>query len=1000
MTVHSYGQAQGIPESRVNAMIQDQHGRYWVAGDQGAYVGDGTTFLRIQPTPGDERPLFRALQEDAEGGIYLAGARGLWYLKGEAWTRLPSPLPPEPGEPHDLFKDGVGHLWLHWGRQLFRVEGPGRYSPVPLPQAGEALFSPRVRAPGLLLRIGARGWAWADGAWLPLPDVPLRQGEEYKGPIQEDGKGSFWTGTYLRIFRLESGSGAWEVQPDPDNNRGFAGGTASPGGITSPGLGEIWAMGDQVARRLDQPAPALETNPTFSTYAMRILLRDREGNLWVDRDGLHRLGGPWRQHGGLDGLPISGIWQVLRDPQGRLWAASTKGLFRATGHRWEQVWEAGLHAQIALGADGFVWAAERLSGRILRFPTQGASLRPSPLPPGLAGVSSLRGLSATGRLLAFPSRDGRFWVGTWAASQWTWQTLAAPGAESALRTYADLLGNLHLVAKEASGRHLHRTPEGPWRPLPLEPGCDVTEVFYTAEDTLVAVQFMPPEVHTLHLNGDRWEPLSKVPLEPFSPCKTAYGAGVLDDGRTWVLTDHGILELDPRFPHRARHYTTPDGLPLDDCNQYGLFIEPSRIWVSTGTGLASFDRTAEQPLPKLPAPFLLGARVDEGPWTLTLPQELPPGTRAFNLQIGIATPARQAHLRYQWQDLERSGEWHEFQAPHLTFLDPGAGRHRIRVRALEPGNHASPEWMYTVTVLRPWWQRTWALLLWSGIAIGLTGFLHRFRLHRIEARNAELAALVAERTAALAASEERERNASRAKSAFLADMSHELRTPLNAILLYSELIRQDAEEAGHASLTRDSGRILSSGRHLLSLINGILDLSKVEAGKMQLHLETVPLLPLLEEVANTLGPLAQQQENQLLIELEEEMEIRTDILKLKQVLINLTGNAIKFTAAGTVTLAARRDPRGLHLQVRDTGVGLTPDQIDRLFQAYEQAPQGGASRAGGTGLGLTISKRFVELLGGSIDVTSVPGQGSTFHIHLPWDPGPREARGEGAHPTP
>ncbi|HJV88914.1 MAG TPA: ATP-binding protein [Holophagaceae bacterium] len=982
MVVRSYGQADGIPESRINAMIQDRQGRYWVAGDMGVYVGDGSVFLKALPTPVDARPLFKGLVEDAEGGIYVVGEAGLWHLQDDRWTRLGEGLPERStGEPLGLFKDGAGDLWLQWGAYLLRLEGPGRYRAVPLPQEGLAVLSPRVHEPGLLLRIGPRAWCWRQDTWHPLPEVPVQRAEEYRGPIQEDRTGTLWTGTYLRIFRLDSGARAWVEQPDPDGNHGFAGGTSSPGGVTSPGGGEVWAMGDQAARRLDRAEPTLETNPTFSTYSMTLLLRDREGHLWVDRDGLHRLGGPWRQHGALDGLPVAGIWQALRDAQGHMWVSTTKGLFRALGSRWERIWEAGLHAQIALGADGCLWATERLSGRVLRFPTQGATPHPAPPLPDLRGLEALRGVSATGRFLAFPTRDRTFRVGRWEGGRWTWQVIPTDGPPTALRTYADALGNLHLVMKDGGGQILHRTPEGPWRPLPLAVGRDVTELFSTAEDTLVAVQFMPPELHTFQLKGEAWTPVGHRPLEPLSPCKTAYGAAVLDDGRTWVITDHGVLELDPRHPEWARHYTTPDGLPVDDCNQFGLLVEPSKIWISTGTGLASFDRQAERPLPELPAPFLLGARVGEAAWTLSLPRELPPDTRTFSLQIGIASPGRRDHLRYQWQDLERSGEWHQFEAPTLTFLDPSPGIHRIRVRALEPGDHPSPEWRYTVRVLRPWWQRGWALALWTGLAVALALWLHRARLRRIEARNEELAALVAERTAALAASEERERAASRAKSAFLADMSHELRTPLNAILLYSELIRQDAEEAGHESLTRDSDHIHASGRHLLSLINGILDLSKVEAGKMQLHLATVALRPLMQEVVDTLGPLAQQQEDHLLLELEEELSLHTDELKLKQVLINLAGNAIKFTEGGTVTLAATREAGGIHLQVQDTGVGLTPEQIDRLFQAYEQAPRGVG--AGGTGLGLTISKRFVELLGGRIEVTSEPGRGSTFHIHLP-----------------
>lgn len=741
-------------------------------------------------------------------------------------------------------------------------------------------------------------------------------------------------------------------------------------------------LGDQVAYRLDAEAGTLATNPTFSIYAMTLLLRDREGHLWVDRDGLHRLGSPWRQYGGLDGLPAAGFWQVLRDRQGTLWASSTTGLYWASAQGWRRAWGAGLHAQVGLGADGCLWAVERLSGRILRIDPR--TKRPLALPQALGGLEGLRGISAAGDRLAFPSRDQRIALGTWGGRGWNWRLLRVPVTSTSIRTFADPRGVIHMVGFDEDRQPYHSQDGGPWLPLPMEPGSNITDVLSTPEGDLQVVQFIPPALLTVRRKEDRWILLRALDLDTVTPAKTAYTLGHLPDGRTWLLTDHGVLELDPKHPERARHFTAADGLPLDDCNQFGLFIEPTRVWVSTGTGLGAYDLRQEVPLPDLPRPFLLGARIGDGPWSLELPPELPHGTRAFTLQVGVPSPARRAHLRFQWQDLERGGGWQEFEGPTLAFLDPSPGPHRIRVRALEPGDHASPTWEYAFKVLPPWWLRPWALGL--GGFLGLAGILglHRIRFHRIQQRNRELAALVAQRTEALAASEARERAASQAKSSFLADMSHELRTPLNAILLYSELIHQDAEAAGQAELARDSGRVLSSGRHLLSLINGILDLSKVEAGKMTVHLEEVPLLPLLEEVVLTLEPLAREREDRLELDLPDRgLTWRTDALKVRQVLINLAGNAIKFTAAGQVVLAARREGPDLVIEVRDSGVGMSPEQTERLFRPYEQPTQTRGYKAEGTGLGLTICRRFVELLGGVIQVDSQPGVGTTFRIQLP-----------------
>jgi signal transduction histidine kinase len=983
MPVQSFGRAQGLPEVRINAMIQDRVGRYWVAGELGLYVGDGHTFLRTLGATTSDRPLFRALLEDDQGRILVAGQTGLWRLEADRWRHLELRLPRRgEGEPLALVRDGAGGQWLLWGSHLYRMGEGNHLTPVPLPGPGLPYLTGRLGTAGLHLRIEERTWTWSEGRWTPLPDLPLRRGEQCRAPIQEDRRGHLWTGSYLRVFHLEPGATAWREHNDPYGNKGFAGGTAAPGGVSSPGEGEVWAMGDQVAYRLDAEAGTLATTPAFSIYSMTLLLRDREGHLWADRDGLHRLGGPWRQFGGLDGLPASGFWQVVRDARGTLWASSTTGLYRAGEGRWDRIWGSGLHAQLGLGADQCLWAVERLSGRLLRFDTRTG--KPVPLPGPVTGLEGIRGVSAVGDTLAFPTRDHRIVLGTWGGAAWGWRFLRPPVTSGSIRTFADPRGLIQMVGFDEDRQIYHSQQGGPWRPLPLEVGRDVTDAATTANGDLQVVQFMPPAVLTLRLKEDRWSLVQALDLDRVSPARTAYTLGTLPDGRTWLLTDHGVLELDPRHPDRARHFTAADGLPLDDCNQFGLFIEAERIWVSTGTGLGAYDLRLEAPLPELPRPFLLGARVDDGDWSLALPSELPHGTRAFTLQVGLPSPARRAHLRFQWQDLERGGEWQEFEGPTLSFLDPGAGAHHIRVRALEPGDHPSPAWECIFHVLRPWWQRPWALGLWALLALGGVMAFNRFRFHRIQQRNRELAALVAQRTEALAASEARERAASRAKSSFLADMSHELRTPLNAILLYSELIHQDAEEAGQTDLARDSGRVLSSGRHLLSLINGILDLSKVEAGKMTVALEEVPLLPLFEEVVLTLEPLAREREDALELDLpDREVTWCTDPLKLRQVLINLAGNAIKFTAAGHVVLAARKEGAGLVIEVRDSGVGMSPEQTERLFRPYEQPTQERGYKAEGTGLGLTICRRFVELLQGTITVDSRPGVGTTFRIQLP-----------------
>jgi signal transduction histidine kinase len=228
--------------------------------------------------------------------------------------------------------------------------------------------------------------------------------------------------------------------------------------------------------------------------------------------------------------------------------------------------------------------------------------------------------------------------------------------------------------------------------------------------------------------------------------------------------------------------------------------------------------------------------------------------------------------------------------------------------------------------------------------------------------------------------------ASQHKSQFLANMSHELRTPLNAIIGVSEMLREDAEALKQDLEPLD--RVLGAARRLLALINDILDLSKIEAGRMELHLETFSLVPVIKDVAKTIEPMATKNGNRLVIDCPVDLgTIHADQTRFRQSLLNLASNASKFTEKGTITIAAHQGQENgrdwITLAVADTGIGMTPEQMGKLFQEFSQASSTTASKYGGTGLGLVISRRFCQMMGGDITVASEPGRGSTFTIRLP-----------------
>ncbi len=261
-----------------------------------------------------------------------------------------------------------------------------------------------------------------------------------------------------------------------------------------------------------------------------------------------------------------------------------------------------------------------------------------------------------------------------------------------------------------------------------------------------------------------------------------------------------------------------------------------------------------------------------------------------------------------------------------------------------------------------------------------------------------------------------------AKSAFLASMSHELRTPLNAVILYAELLEEELADRDITELAADVKKIESSAKHLLELINGVLDLSKIEAGKIDLYVEPFDLGLLIDEVAGTVKPLADKKGNTLHVVGSDVGTVDADLTKTRQILLNLLSNACKFTEQGQITIEAARHggrPVGfVTVAIRDTGIGMSQEQIEKLFKAFTQADVSTKRKYGGTGLGLVICRKFCRMMGGDITVESTVGEGSTFTVRIPvavkarssmrlsgvmWLPPPKAPTGQGGpdqrHPT-
>ncbi|MBI5443692.1 MAG: hypothetical protein HY900_21090 [Deltaproteobacteria bacterium] len=970
-----------LRHNRILSLLEDRRGCLWIGTEGGGLTvlqeGRFQTFGRSDGLAAD---IVRSLAEDLEGTLWIGTDAGLQSRDESSFKAWGTADGVPAGAIRALAVDPAGKLWAGTARGLIRRSGK-RFVPAGLTETVLSLHA----APNGTILVGTPHGArllqeGRDESLGPAKNLP----GEVVNCVLRDRRGTVWIGT--------------------------------SGGLARWTGGRLSAL---------TPAQGLSNGHVLA------LLEDREGTLWVGTQdgGLNKLSDasftPWGIREGLSG---DVAWAVFVDRDGAVWSGTDSAGVNV--RRGESVTTIGTVDGLAAAGvqaiwqhpDGSVWLGTRGGG--VSVVRGGRVVRTIRKADGLAG-DSICAITGT--------RDGSVFLG----SRGSGLTRLSP--DGLFTRYAEVDGLLnptvHALHEDRAGSlWIGTNGAGLFR---FDGGRFAR--FGRAQGLSIEI------VNTIHeeADGTLWVGtygggLNRFRDGLFRPVTTREGLfddavfAILPDGQgnLWISCNRGVYvvslrELDALLRGDSRRvscrpFGVEDGMRNRECNganqPAGARGPSGRLQFPTIEGVVSVDpsRLFRNLVP--PPVHVEEVKVDGTPAPVQSFLELPPGKERFEFHytaLSLRVPSR-VKLRVRLEGVD--DDWVDVgtrRSAYYTNLSPGSYSFRVAA-ANESGiwNEGDASFSFR---LRPRLDQRPSFWLLGGafaLAIAYTGY--RFRVARLEAHERELLGIVEDRTRSLReekarteqalreAELQRERaedagraaeDANQSKSHFLAATSHELRTPLNAILGYSEILSEEIAERGLDGLGADVGKIHAAGRHLLGLINDILDLSRMEAGKLDLFPEEFGVASLIRDVTATMAPMAEQNRNRLVVEGSEEAgRLVADPTRVRQILLNLVGNAVKFTRDGEVTLRVRREGgpgvERVVFVVTDTGIGMTAEQVSRLFRAFEQADPQVTRRFGGTGLGLVITRRLARMMGGDVAVASRSGVGSTFTVDLPARAGP------------
>ncbi len=985
----------------------------------------------------------RVVEHPGTGELLLLAGTTLHVFDGTQWTAVPTDTPAI----RCLAVDAAGRAWLGGVDQIGYADrdatGHWRFNPLAdrLPEPHRKLgrvWDCVVTADSVWFGTETKAVRWHNNAFtvfeFPSLGTLLAAGGQVFFQIKNQSL-QRWDGTAFRPFSTDP------LVAGPSLMRLYATADGALDGMNSAG-----AFFRIRSERIEPIAP--QAKASLGTARIICALPRPDGGWYVGTDSaglllLDRAGALVRKLGRADGLTDSPISDLTRDRHGALWAATYSGPFQIEQPEAVSFFSPaqGLPESISLGLErhqGRLYVGTP-AGLMRLVPSSGLfELTPGsprypqkilPLPDGLfiahgAGISRLHDEKFTSLFetnnpvtaVATSRRDPRVLLAGRSAG-FTILHRPADGPLRELRHFPDL-GQVRDVVDDAQGhvwiatstRGLHRlvpaAGDDPWTAATLT-------TFDTEHGTLAGTSNSTYALTTplgLSFNTTSGHVVFDAVAQRFvadtrfrlgDRVIEAFGVTAARGPEGWATANFGgetsppiFGRIEPTGPAAARFLPAPGGVqdvlgPIDGGR---ILIEgegPDRIvWSRTVEGLARIRPAALTFPPDDWKVALTRFEAADTAQPLASGQpQFPYSRHPYVFTFQAPRLERGAAVEYQTRLVGWDADWSPATSVRESrYAGLPAGQYRFEVRARDRFGRVSNSASQSFGITPPLWQSGSAFAAYTLALAAAVAGLVRWRVGRIERERRRLEALVADRTRDLATARDAAESASRAKSAFLAAMSHELRTPLNGVIGYAQLLQTDPRLV---SDQRERVRIVhQSGEHLLRMINDVLDLAKIEAGKLELRPAPLSLPDLIADVCAAHAPAASAKRLEFKRDLAADLPtwVEGDAQKLRQVLDNLLGNAVKFTLAGSVTLRVRlasgSQPSALNSQllsfaISDTGPGISATDRTRLFRPFEQA---GATRASapGTGLGLAISRAIVERMGGELTLTSEPGVGSEF----------------------